>query len=158
MNLYQINAQIMELVDTQTGEIADFATFEQLALDRDEKIENIALTVKNLLSNAQAIKAECVALAEREKQATSKAESLKKYLDYALDGSTFESPKVKLVYTKSKAVAVHDGFTDWAKEHYPELLTSKEPEPSKTKIKEAILAKKVVQFAEIVEKKNLQIK
>lgn len=158
MNLYQINTQIMELIDTQTGEITDFTAFEQLAVEKNEKIENIALTIKNLQSSAEAIGAERKALAEREKQAISKAESLKGYLDYILDGGQFESPRVKLSYTKSKATVVHPGFVDWAKEHYPELLNTKEPEPNKTKIKETILAGEQVQFAEIAENRNLQIK
>ena len=65
MKLYEINSEIENLVDTETGEIADIAFFEQLSMERTAKIEGIALYIKNLDSDVTALKAEETALAER---------------------------------------------------------------------------------------------
>ena len=40
MNLYEIDKAILELVDEETGEIADWDAFEQLQMEREQKIEN----------------------------------------------------------------------------------------------------------------------
>ena len=60
-NLYELTAQLenFELeVDEETGEITNLDELDALQLERDEKIENIALWVKNLTADAAAIKAE----------------------------------------------------------------------------------------------------
>ena len=48
MTLYEIDAALAALMDPETGEIADIAAFEQLQMDRQTKIENVALWRKNL--------------------------------------------------------------------------------------------------------------
>lgn len=83
-NLYEINEQILNCVDMETGEIIDADKLQDLQLAFDEKVEGIACWIKNLLSDASAIKAEKDALAEREKACKNKAESLKNYLSSVL--------------------------------------------------------------------------
>ena len=58
MNLYEINEALYGCVDEETGEIIDAEKLEALSLAFDEKVENIALWIKNLLADAAAIKAE----------------------------------------------------------------------------------------------------
>lgn len=94
MNIYQINAQIEQLesacedgllIDEETGELLTFGdALNQLRMAREEKIENVALWVKNLTAEAAAIAAEEESLAKRRKAAEAKAESLKGYLVSAL--------------------------------------------------------------------------
>ena len=65
MNLYEINAEIMACVDEETGEIIDTVKLDQLQMVFGEKVEGIALYIKNLAAEAAAIKAievvdECV--------------------------------------------------------------------------------------------------
>ena len=57
-NLYEINQAITECIDNETGEIIDVEKLEELQLEREAKIENVALWYKNLLSDAEAYKAE----------------------------------------------------------------------------------------------------
>ena len=90
MNLYQINAEIENCIDTETGEILDVEALNNLALERDTKIENLACWYKNLMADAEALKAEKNAFAEREKAAKNKAESIKRYLSSVLQGETFK--------------------------------------------------------------------
>ena len=67
MNLYEIDAEIMNCVDVETGEIFDVDKFEELSLSREAKIENICLWIKNLKAEIEALKAEKDAFAKRQK-------------------------------------------------------------------------------------------
>ena len=65
MNLYQIDSAISECVDAESGEVLDFDKLAELSMERDRKIENIALWIKNDLSEAKAIWEEEKSLAAR---------------------------------------------------------------------------------------------
>ena len=47
MTLYEIDSAIMDCVDEETGEIIDLEKLEALNIERDKKVEGIALAVKN---------------------------------------------------------------------------------------------------------------
>lgn len=158
MNIYEIDLAIVGLIDEETGEICDFEKFEALQMAREQKIENTALFVKNLEAEAKAIREEEKSLAERCASAENKAKRLREYLGLALCGEKFATPRVALTWRKSQAVCVDDGFIEWAKEHGDEYLKFKEPEISKSAIKDAIKDGKEFEFARIVENSNLQIK
>ena len=138
MTIYEINEEILNCIDLETGEIIDIDKLNELELEKDAKIENVACWIKELKAEAEAIKAEKLALAERQKVAENKAESLKKWLAYALDGQKFKTSKCSISYRKSESVEVTDeGLSNLMKEH-DELLTYKAPEPNKKAIKQAI--------------------
>lgn len=154
MRLYEIDAALEALIDPETGEIADFEAFESLSMARDEKIEAVACWVKNLLSDAAAIKSEESALAERRKTAENRAASLKEYLARSVGkGQKFSTPRCALTWRRSEAVELSDDAKLSDK-----YLTYKEPEPNKKAIKEAIKSGLEVPGARLVERKNLQIK
>ena len=88
-SLYQINQQIKEAIDLETGEIIDEAAYDALNIEKEEELENIALFYKNTMADAEALKAEEKAFAERRKAAENKAASLKRLLDNELAGSPF---------------------------------------------------------------------
>ena len=138
MTIYEIDQAIMECVDLETGEIIDTDKLNELELERESKIEGVACWIKDLKAEAEALKNEKQALAERQRVAENKAESLKKWLAYALQGEKFKTPKCAISFRKSEAVEVTDeGLNNLMKEH-DELLTYKAPEPNKTAIKQAI--------------------
>ena len=138
MTIYEINEQILNCIDPETGEIIDIDKLNELELERDAKIENVACWIKELKAEAEAIKAEKLALAERQKVAENKAESLKKWLAYALNGEKFKTAKCSVSFRKSEVVEITDeGLNNLMKEH-DELLTYKAPEPNKTAIKQAL--------------------
>ena len=138
MTIYEIDNNIMNCIDMETGEVIDTDKLNDLQMERDAKIENVALWIKELKAEAEAIKNEKQALAERQKVAENKAESLKKWLAYALQGEKFKTTKCAISFRKSEAVEVTDeGLNNLMKEH-DELLTYKAPEPNKTAIKQAI--------------------
>lgn len=157
MNLYEINEAIIECVDEE-GEIVNFEALQNLTMERNSKIENIACYIKNLKSEEEALKSEIKNLSERAKRASNKAESLKKYLDTALNGETFSSSKAEITYRKSKSVELENGFNDWAKRNEPSLIFEQEPKPDKKAIKEWLESGGECKYAAIVEKQNIQIK
>ena len=52
-SLYEIEEQILNCVDLETGEIIDEEALANLSMERDTKVENIALWIKNLLAEAK---------------------------------------------------------------------------------------------------------
>lgn len=158
MSIYEIDDSILALVDMETGEIEDEKRFDELQMERRQKVENIGCYYKNLVAEAKAMKDEETAIAQRRKAVENKAERIKNLLAYALRGEKFESPKLRCSYRKSKAVQVDDGFVAWAQEHAGDLLTFKEPVPNRTAIKEALADGREVEHAGIVTNESLQVK
>lgn len=153
MNLYQIDAEIMKLIDYETGEILDCDKLDELQTAKEQKIENIALYIKNLTAEAAALKAEKDAFAERQKAAEKRAEGLKQYLSNALNGEKFKSTRVQISYRKSKTLAIEDGV-----EIPEDFLKYKEPEINKVDLKKAIEDGLLLEGVSIVERQNIQIK
>lgn len=106
MNLFEIDEEIMNCVDMETGEIIDTARLDELQMERDTKIENVACWIKNLLADAEALKAQKQAFADRQKSAENKAESLKKFLARYLAGQKFSTPKVAISFRGTSSVNV----------------------------------------------------
>lgn len=153
MNLFEIDSAILDCVDVETGEVFDADKFEELNLAREAKIENICLWIKNLKAEAEALKAEKDAFAQRQKAAENKMESLKRYISGYLDGTAFESAKVKVSFKKSESLEILEGAV------IPdEYLRFKEPEVNKADLKKAIKAGLTIGGVQIVENNNIQIK
>lgn len=153
MNLYEINAEILKVIDFETGEILDEDKLNELEIAKEVKIENILLYIKNLTAEAAAIKAEKDALAERQKAKENKAESLKQYVAAFLNGSTFESAKVRASFRKSEVLEISEGAI--VPEEY---LKYKEPEINKAELKKAVKAGLQLEGVQVIENQNLQIK
>ena len=152
-NLYEINEQILSCVDMETGEIIDMDKLQELQIAFDEKVEGIACWIKNLLSEAKAIKEEKDNLAARQKVCENKAESLKKYLFGALGGQKFKTPKVSISYRGSEAVEVLD-----ISKLDDDYLKYAEPTVDKTKVKQALKAGVKLQGVQLVKNQNIQIR
>lgn len=158
MTLYEINSELLNLVDEETGEVLDYEKFMELNMAREEKIENIGLWIKDLKAEALALKAEKEALARRQKTAENKAESLTRYLQMMLDGEKFKTPKLSVSYRTSKAVEVDNEFISWAMANNDQFLRFKEPDVDKTKLRDAIEKGEEIPHAAIVERIGVQIK
>lgn len=158
MTLYEIDKQIYDLLDPETGEIADYEAFEALQMAREQKIEGVALWVKNLTAEAEAIKAEETRLSDRRKATEAKAERLKEWLSRVLNGESFRTARCVCSYRKTQSVELEDDFCDWARLYASDLLTYSDPKPNKTKIKEALKAGRQLDGARIDEKLSFSVK
>ena len=173
MNLYEIEDKLYNLIengfDAETGEIlegtdlSDSITACQMALS--DKISNIACMIKNLQSDAEALKAEKAKLAKRQAVAEHKAEWLKHYLNSYLQSTVEDVRKYKysdarcaISFRKSESVEIED--INAIPEEYIKPRTLKDTDIDKTSIKKFLKenADATVTGAELVEKENLQIK
>ena len=164
MNIYEINKAIEDIledgfsVDEETGEILfDESDLNALNAEISEKIENVACYIKNLTADISALKEEERNLNTRRKQKERKIDSLKGYINYAMELSgrkSLESPRCKVSYRKSSSVEVPD-INALDKDYVTETIEIK---PNKVAIKEALKEGKTVEGAEIVERQNLLIK
>ena len=149
MRIYEIDKAIEELianaVNPETGElILDNEALDALQMERDQKIENLALYVKDLTATAKAIR-------EEEK-------ALQQYLTYALGGQKFSTARVACTFRRSETVECGPEFIEWAKKNDVSLLRQKEPEVNRTEIKDKLKAGMTIPYTALVEKQNLTIK
>lgn len=152
--LYEIDRSILECIDLETGEVIDAERLENLQMEKSQKIENIALWIKNLQSDALAFKAEKDAFAEREQAATKKAEQLKAYLAQVLEGQKFSTARCAVSFRRSESVTIED------ENSIPqEMMVQKvEFKPDKKAIKELLKVGFDVPGCRLVENWNTQIK
>jgi len=169
MNIYELDAEftkamdeLLSVFDEETGEVTDIDRFEELkkALDglaeeRKQKISNVACWYKSLVAEANAIKEEKQKLAKRQAACENKAENLKKYLEYALQGEKFKDARVNITYRPTKSVGFIPDY-DYSK--LPPEFQKVTIEPKKTEIKKAIESGVEIPGAFIEEKVSTIIK
>lgn len=153
MKLYEIDERILSCIDAETGEIIDADMLNALQIERDAKIEGVALWIKDLKAEAEALKAEKIAFEKRQKVAENRAESLKQWLAAALNGEKFKTTKCDVSFRTAKSVNVTDVFSLDSR-----FLKFSDPTADKTAIKKAIEAGETVSGAELIERKSVTIK
>ena len=162
MTLYEIDSAIANFefeIDEVTGELLNADALDMLQMEREQKLENVALFIKELDAECEAIGNEVKSLTERLTAKQNKRDGLKRYLKDALGGAKFETPRCKVSYRKSQQVVLSGDFEEWAAEHAPELLTTTTTvKPDKAAIKAAIKDGKIICGATIVENNNIQVK
>ncbi len=162
MKLFEIDERLAacvkisddQAVDTETGEVIDIEAIEALEMEREQKIENIGLWIKDLTAHSEALKAEKNKLAEREKSAKNKAERLKEFLTAYLNGKKFETARVSIKFRSVESVSVPD-VAMLPAEYIRTKITN---EADKTAIKNALKAGEVIEGAELVKKQSISIK
>ena len=160
--LYEIDAAILECVDMETGEIFDPEKLDALQMEREQKLEGVALWVKDLKAEAAAVKEEADKLNARKKALDNKIDGLKAWLLRALDGGKLKTPRCNVYQTHSQRVAVADepkliNFLQTLEE--PEkFLRFKDPELKKDEIKKALKDGTIIPGAELEETESVVIK
>ena len=155
MTIYQINEEIMNCIDEETGEIINIDRLNALEMERDTKISNVACWIKDLKAEAEAIKAEKQALEKRQKAAENKAESLKQWLQTILEGEKFKDSRCSISYRRSERVVFEDGFL---LNSLPAQFMKVTIEPKKTELKEALKNGETFEGVQLVETNNIQIR
>ena len=162
MTLYEINEALrnaLQTIDPDTGEIT--ADLDELSIQRSEKIEGIALSIKEDLALAEAIKHEADTMLERAKVIKNRAEWKKRYLTNALthdDGmEKYQSARVSIGWRKSTKVDIQNEDLFCA-EHPNYCVTLTEVRPDRKLIEKDIKQGCNITGAVLVEKQNLQIK
>ena len=160
--LYEIDADIINCVDIETGEIIDIDRLEALNMERDKKIEGVALYIKELQAEAEAIQAEEKALAVRRKKKEKLLNGYAEWLKTILSGQSFETSKVALSFRKSTACEINGCELDLIeyleKSGFDDCVKYGAPEISKSKIMKLLKDGVEIPGAVLVENSNLQIK
>ena len=140
MNIYDIDHQIaglLEQIDPETGELlVDFDRLDQLQMERDRKVENLGLAIKNLTADAVALAREIDNLEAKKKSTEKRIKSLKEYLMGVLDGDKFKTPLIN-IYAQSHTGVVYEDeaeFIEWAQEHDDSLLRYASPTINKQEV------------------------
>ena len=162
--LYEIDQQIARILDTgfvvdeETGEVLDGGELlDQLALERTDKLEGVALYIKNLEALVTAIDAEEKALKKRRQAREAKIERLKNYLAasmIAAEESSLETAKINVSIRRSEAVVVQKDVA--LEERFLTVTTATRPD--KAAIKAALKAGETVPGAYIEFRNNVTIK
>lgn len=161
MNLWQIDRAILDCVDLETGEVIDIEALAALSMERETKLENIALYIKNLDREAAAIREEEKALAERRKAKENKSARLKAYLAESLGGEKFETARCSISYRKSSALEVEDttAVAEWLDNNgYVDLVVYAAPTIDKREVTKLVKGGTVIPGVELVERQSMQVK
>jgi len=140
--LYEIDQGILDCVDMETGEILDSEKLDALQMERERKLEGVALWVKDLNAEAAAVKEEADKLTARKKALDNKISALKTWLLYALRGEKLKTPRCNVYQTHSQKLTVENEgalirFLQTLEK--PErFLRFKDPELRKDDIKKAL--------------------
>jgi hypothetical protein len=153
-NLYEVNRELLACIDPDTGEILDIEKFENLSISKSQKIENIALYIKNLQADALAFDTEEKTFAERKAKAKKKIEQLTRYLSDVLAGENFSTKKCVVSFRRSQKLEVTNAA------QIPKEFIKYETTESvdKNAIKAAIKAGQAVDGCRIVENFNISVK
>ena len=159
--LYEINADIEKLieidadrfVDGETGEIVNREVWDALQMEWAEKVEGVACGYKNEVAIVTALKNEVAELTERIKRHSKKADGYKSFLQAVLDGKKFETAKVAIKQTKSKAVEWDGNF-----EGLDAYMVAQPAKFDKALARRDLLAGKELPHCTLVERQSITIK
>lgn len=160
--LYEIDQELLDCVDMETGEILDAEKLDALQMERETKLEGVSLWIKDLTAEANAVKEEADKLIARKRALDNKITSLKAWLLIALNGEKLKTPRCNVYQTHSTRVAVEDEgkLIDFLKtlEEPERFLRFREPEIRKDEIKKALKDDVIIPGASLEETESVVIK
>ena len=170
MSLYTIDQELMAAIDNlysrvdENGELVevtekDLEVISQLKAERQVKLENIALYIKNLDADAAAIKEEASKLLARAARTEKKAEGLRGYMLRSMvanNDTELSSPRYAAKISSSESTEILDETLIPA-EFIRVIQKDPERKPDKVAIKKAIKAGREVAGAKLVKKQKVNI-
>lgn len=161
MNIYQIDQEILNLVDPETGEITDWEAFDALQMARETKVENVACWYKNLMAEAAAIRQEELNLQKRRKALEKLAETREKWLEKALEGQKFETARCSITFRKTTKVELEDedAVIEWARRNNrDDILKYTDPTVRRDELAKVLKAEAEVPGAALVTGLSMGVK
>ena len=160
-SLYEITTEMQNAFDglyvDEEGVVHGLEALEEVTLRFEDKVEAVALFIKNLLAEADQLQQEEDALYKRRQVKEAKAVRLKAYLANCLMAAgrdQFETPKCDLRFRRSKQVVVSE-MSKIPEEFIREDIKKM---ADKKAIRKYIEDGGIVPGAALVENQNLQIK
>lgn len=165
--LFDIDKDIEHLIekciDPETGEflmVQYEAEMELLQEERDRKLENVMLYVKELGNFIADCDTEVARIDKEKKNAQKHRDSLLGWLAFQLDGKKFQTPRVKASFRKSETVELDDDFCQYAYDigMYEFLIRKETVTADKKKIKDFLKNGGQLEHCKLVEKNNLTVR
>ena len=160
--LYEIDQEILDCVDLETGEILDGEKLTALQMERERKLEGVALWVKDLSYEAQMVKEEADKLTARKRALDNKISALKMWLLMALEGQKLKTPRCSVYQTHSQKVVIDDekALIDMfmSSPFGEKFLRMKDPEIDKNALKDSMKQGYEYEFAHLEETESVVIK
>lgn len=162
MKIYEIPGALRELLDRldadpDTGEVDGeaLAAYAEYTTAAAEKLEGTACYCRELLAEAEAIKAEEERLAKRRKALENKSERLKNYMMPALEamGGKVKGVMASVRIGKSQAVTVFD--IDALPDAFKHVKTTIDPD--KVALKKALKSGEVIPGAALEDRQSVVI-
>lgn len=158
MTIFEIDKTIenyfMSHIDEESGEFnGTVEEFENLQMQREDKIDNIAMVGKELKAEIDALKAEEDKIKARRQARENNLARIKELLKMTLKGEKFKSIKNSIYYSNTKLVEVDD-ISLLPKEY----LKYKDPEADKATIKKVLESGIKVEGARLVENSSVVIR
>lgn len=142
-----------------------FDTLDAMECEITDKVKNIALYIKNLEADADAIGTEIKKLQKRKTAKTDKADRLYKYLAVCLEKvnrNTIETPQVVVKLGRpSERLEVTDtkSFLLWAQNtEHEDCLRYKDPEINKMQVKQLIHNGEIVPYVHISTNRSVSVR
>ena len=164
MNLYELNQNFNNLVsvleNTEDENLKELIknSMEQLALETNEKIENIIKYIKNLESEAEALEKESKRLNDRKVRTLKKVENLKNYLkDFTntLDSKKYHTGIFNISIRKNAAAVVVENEFLIPSEYVKTEIIRK---VDKIALKERLKAGEVIEGVKLQQSESIIIK
>ena len=154
MKLFEINEAIAELINFETGEVLDVEAFDNLKMERQDKLTNIALLYKNMTSDAKQLKELEKEYSDRRKRCEKTAEWCKETLARELAGEKFEdeNKRFKISWRKSEKVEITN------EKLVPDEFVKQTISFDKLAMKDAMKNGNVIEGVQLVETQSIQIK
>ena len=160
--LYEIDAAILAAVDQETGEILDIEKLNALQMEREHKLEGVALWIKDLRAEAAAVKEEADKLTARKKSLDNKIDGLKVWLLNALAGEKLKTPRCNVYQTHNQKVVIDDekALIDMfmSSPSGEKFLRMKDPEIDKNALKDSMKQGYKYEFAHLETTESVVIK
>ena len=162
--LYDIDQEILACIDDETGEILDTEKLGALQMEREAKLEGVALWIKDMKAEAAAVKEEADKLTARKKALENKIEGLKAWLLMALNGEKLKTPRCNVYQTHSQRVTIVGDEKDliaWLERNAKDprdYIRYREPELRKDEIKKALKDGIEIEYAKLEETESVVIK
>lgn len=155
----EYRADLAKLAELELDEQTVADTLESLGGELEQKAQNVALFIRGIEADADAMRQWAKDATDRAKAMEQRAERMRDYLAGCMQSCKIEKisgPGVELGFRKSSAVVI-DG-QDLIPAEYMRTKPAPPPEPDKKAIADAIKAGHDVPGAHVEQRKTLQIK
>lgn len=169
MKLYEIEQSILDKMAEAEQQAIDndgvvedsiVEALEELQLEKETKIEGVALYIKNELALIEAIKVEQAVLMQRRKACENKVQRLKEFIGVFLNGEKLKTAKCNISYRNTQSVNVADTvdlekLAEINKDYVKVTITR---EPVKKELKKAMDAGEDIYGVSLMPKRSTIIK